>query len=81
MNPDCTSSEVEIDLSAVVSEIEMELSMPKGDVCVGDVIYEGPELCRDSITLFETVTDASPRASVQFRLADCVLSVERITRR
>ena len=81
INPDCTDAQIEIDLSDMALDSELKLSTPEGKVCVGDVIYEDASLCQEGITLFETVTDGSDRDSVQFRLADCVLSVEKITRR
>lgn len=79
-NPSCTDAKVEIDLSDVVPDSELELSTPENGVCVGHVIYEGPELCREGIMLFGTVMDGVDQDSVQFRLDDCVLSVEKITR-
>ena len=81
INPSCTDAQVEIDLSDVVSDSELKLSTSEGGVCVGDVIYEEASLCQEGITLFETVTDGVDQDSVQFRLAGCVLSVEKITRR
>ena len=81
VNPSCTNAQVEVDLTDIVPDGELELSTPQGGVCVGDVIYEGPELCQEWITLFETVADSIDQDSVQFRLDDCVLSVEKITRR
>ena len=81
INPDCTDAQVEIDLSDVAPDNEPKLSTPDGGVCVGDVVYEDASLCQDGITIFETVMDGVDRDSVQFRLADCALSVEKITRR
>ena len=81
INPDCTDAQVEIDLSTVAPESDLQLLTRVGGMCVGDVIYEGPELCKDGITLFESVTDDPGQDSVQFRIVDCELSVEKITRR
>ena len=81
INPSCTDAQVEIDLSDVAPDSELKLFTPDGGVCVGDVVYEDASLCQDGITIFETVTDGVDRDSVQFRLADCALSVEKITRR
>ncbi len=81
INPSCTDSQVEVDLSDIAPGSDLKLSTPEGGVCVGDVIYEDASLCQEGITLFETVTDGVDQDSVQFRLDDCVLSVERITRR
>ena len=81
VNRDCTDAQIEIDLSDIAPDSELKLSTPEGGVCIGDVIYEDASLCREGITLFETVTDGVGQDSVQFRLVDCILSVERITRR
>ncbi len=81
INPSSTDAQVEIDLSDVLPDSELKLSTPEGGVCVGDVIYEGAELCKEGVTLFESVTHEPDQDSVQFRLVDCILSVERITRR
>ena len=81
VNPDCTDAQIEIDLSDIAPDSELKLSTPEGGVCKGDVIYEDASLCREGITLFESVMDQPIHDSVQFRLADCVLSVEKITRR
>ncbi len=81
INPDCTYAQVEVDLSSVAPDSELKLSTPEGGVCVGDVIYEDASLCQEGTTLFETVMDGSDQDSVQFRLAGCILSVEKITRR
>lgn len=80
INPSCTDAQVEIDLSDIAPDSELELSTPEDGVCVGDVIYEGAELCQEGITLFENVTYEPAQDSVQFRLVDCILSVEKITR-
>lgn len=80
-NPDCTDVQIEIDLSDIAPDSELKLSTPEGGVCTGDVIYEDASLCREGIKLFESVMDQTTHDSVQFRLADCILSVEKITRR
>ena len=81
INPSCTDAQVEVDLSDIAPDSHLELSTLEDGVCVGDVIHEGPELCQEGITLFGMVTEDPNQDSVQFRLADCILSVEKITRR
>ncbi len=79
-SPECTDVRVEIDLSTIAPESGLELSTPEGGFCVGDVIYEDPSLCSDGITIFGPVRDRSAQDAVQFRLSNCALSVESITR-
>ncbi len=81
VNPSCTDTQVEVDLSDIAPDSELMLSTLAGGICVGDVIYEGEELCQEGVTLFESVMYEPAQDSVQFRLAGCTLSVERITRR
>ncbi len=81
VHPACTESVIEVDVSEFEAGADVTLITPAGGMCVGDVIYESETLCSDGITIFGNTSFDVGGEYVQFRIADCQLSVEEIERR
>ena len=80
-HPACTASVIEVDLGEIETGTDVKLTTPAGGMCVGDVIYESETICSDAVTIFGSTNFDSRGEHVQFRIADCQLSVEKIERR
>ena len=81
VHPACTASVIEVDLGEIGKGADVKLTTPDGGMCVGDVIYESETLCSDGVTIFGSSSFDVRGEDVQFRIADCQLSVEKIERR
>ena len=81
VHPACTESVIEVDMSEFEAGTDVTFITPTGGMCVGDVIYEAETLCSDGITIFGSTSFDVGDEDVQFRIADCQLSVEKIERR
>ena len=81
VHPVCTASVIEVDLGEFETGADVKLTTPAGGMCVGDVIYESETLCSDGVTIIGSSSFDVRGEDVQFRIADCQLSVEKIERR